>query len=307
MSLKYAVVGTGAIGGFYGGKLAHAGKDVHFLFRSDYEYVKRHGLVIDSVDGDFVLPQINAYNNTEDMPKCDVVLVCLKSTNNHQLKYLLPPILYEKSLVVLIQNGLGLEDDLHKDFPELSIAGGLAFICSNKIGDGHIAHLDYGKLNIGAYSNSDEALVASVISDFVESGIDARQVNLSESRWMKLVWNIPFNGMTVVLNTETNVLMDNPVTESLMRDIMVEVVDAANCVLKNKIADSYVDEMLEMTRQMKPYSPSMKLDFDAGRPLEIKYIYSRPIEEAAKAGCIMPRVSILEKQLKFINAGLIHK
>jgi len=304
MSLKYAVIGTGAIGGYYGGKLARAGKDVHFLFHSDYEYVKRHGLKIDSVNGDFNLSSVNAYNNTIDMPKCDIILVCLKSTNNYLLKDLLAPVLHKETLVILIQNGLGLEEDLQKDFPRLYIAGGLAFICSNKVGEGHIAHLDYGKLNIGSYSCSDPVLIDTVVADFQQAGIEAKNVDLKEARWMKLVWNIPYNGMTVVLNTTTDKLMNNPDTQGLLYEMMLEVIRAANSTgLRHDIDESYADEMIEMTKAMTPYSPSMKLDFDSLRPLEIEYIYSRPVEVAKKSGFEMARVSMLEKQLKFIQSN----
>lgn len=304
MSLKYAVIGTGAIGGYYGGKLARAGKDVHFLFHSDYEYVKRHGLKIDSVNGDFSLSSVNAYNDTNNMPKCDVVLVCLKSTNNHLLKDLLAPVLHKETLVILIQNGLGLEEDLQKDFPRLYIAGGLAFICSNKVGEGHIAHLDYGKLNIGSYSCSDPVLIDTVVADFQQAGIEAKNVDLKEARWMKLVWNIPYNGMTVVLNTTTDKLMNNPDTQGLLSEMMLEVIRAANSTgLSHDIDESYADEMIEMTKVMTPYSPSMKLDFDSLRPLEIEYIYSRPVAEAKKSGFEMTRVSMLEKQLRFIESN----
>ena len=308
MSLKYAIIGTGAIGGYYGGKLAKAGKDIHFLFHSDYEYVKRHGLKVDSVDGDFSLSSVNAYNRTADMPKCDVVLVCLKSTNNHLLKELLPPILHKETLVILIQNGLGLEEDLQKVFPELYIAGGLAFICSNRVGEGHIAHLDYGKLNVGSYSCPNSVLVSTVVSDFQQAGIEAKNVDLREARWMKLVWNIPYNGMTVVLNTTTDRLMNNSDTRRLLYDMMLEVIRAANSTgLRHDIDESYADEMIEMTKIMTPYSPSMKLDFDSHRPLEVEYIYTRPVEEARKAGFEMYRVFMLERQLKFIESQYINK
>lgn len=303
MSLKYAVIGTGAIGGYYGGKLAHSGKEVHFLFHSDYEYVKEHGLQVKSVNGDFHLPSVLAYNDTNDMPQCDVIMVGLKSTNNGLLKKLLPPILHKDSLVILIQNGLGLEEDLQKNFPDLQIAGGLAFICSAKIGKGHISHLDYGKLNIGSYSCSDDRLLKQVVEDFDQANIETRLLDLEQARWMKLVWNIPYNGMTVVLNTTTDKLMNNPSTYNLIYDIMQEVIRGANHVGKDKfsIAESYATEMLEMTEKMTPYAPSMKLDYDHKRPLEIEYIYSRPVMKAKEAGYEMSRISMLEKQLRFIE------
>ncbi len=307
MSLKYAVIGTGAIGGYYGGRLANSGKEVHFLFHSDYEYVKQHGLRVDSVNGDFYLPVVNAYRTTADMPKCDVVLVCLKSTNNYLLKDLLPPLLHKNTVVILIQNGLGLEADLHKDFPDLSIAGGLAFICSSKVGEGHIGHFDEGRLNLGSYSCIDEKMLEQVCRDFIQAGVENQVLQLDKARWMKLVWNIPYNGMTVVMNATTDQLMSSRPMEELLHEMMLEVIHGANSVGNGGfiIPDSYADGILEMTRHMVPYSPSMKLDYDYKRPLEIEYIYSRPVEEARKSGFDMVRVTMLEKQLRFIQSQYI--
>lgn len=304
MALKYAVIGSGAIGGYYGGKLAEAAKDVHFLFRSDYEYVKANGLKVDSINGDFQIKNIKAYNSTLNMPQCDVVLVGLKTTNNHLLKTLLPPLLHKDSLVILIQNGLGLEEDLQKDFPDLHIAGGLAFICSNKVGDGHISHLDYGKLNIGMYGNAQPSSLSQVYKDFSEAGIETEIVELEEARWKKLVWNVPYNGLTVVLDTTTDKLMTHDKTEQLIRDVMLEVIRAANQIGCNRfnIPESFANSMLEMTKRMTPYSPSMKLDYDFRRPLEIEYIYSRPVVMARKCGFEMAKVEMLEQQLRFIQS-----
>lgn len=274
MSLKYAVIGTGAIGGYYGGRLANAGNEVHFLFHSDYEYVKEHGLKVDSINGDFRLKSVNAYNNTSDMPQCDVVLVALKSTNNYLLKDILLPLLHEKTLVILIQNGLGLEEDLQKDFPNLWIAGGLAFICSAKVGKGHITHYDEGYLNIGSYSCLDNFLMEQIYFDLINAGIEAKILNLEHARWMKLVWNIPYNGMTVVLAANTSQLMSSPDIENLLYEMMLEVIRGGNHVGRGKffIPESYADDILKMTRKMVPYSPSMKLDYEFKRPLEISYI-----------------------------------
>lgn len=91
-------------------------------------YVKENGLQIDSCDGSFHI-RANAYQFASDMPQCDVVLVCLKSVNNGKLKVLLPPLLHPNTLVVLIQNGIGVEQDVQRDFPDVQLAAGLAFIC----------------------------------------------------------------------------------------------------------------------------------------------------------------------------------
>ena len=299
--MKYGIIGTGAIGGYYGAKLAQAGKDVHFLLHSDYEYVKEHGLQIDSCDGSFHLSKVNAYSRAEDMPVCDVVLVCLKSVNNHMFPSLLPPVVGEKTLVVLIQNGIGLEADMQEMFPDTWIAAGLAFICSAKTHPGTINHQCYGYINIGNFSCPQQELIDSVISDFREAGVEANEVEYNEARWKKAVWNMPFNGMTVALNTQTDVLLAHPSTLQLIRDQMMEVVLAARaCGVKN-IGESFVDKMIYNTIHMTPYSPSMKLDYDFHRPMEIDYIYTRPIEEAKKAGYKMEKLDMLEKQLRFLQ------
>lgn len=299
--MKYGIIGTGAIGGYYGGRLAQAGKEVHFLFHSDYGCVKQNGLRVDSVKGDFVINPIHTYQSSADMPKCDVILVCLKTTNNHLLTQILPPILHDNTVVILVQNGLGVEEDLQVEFPELKIAGGLAFICSRKLGAGHIEHMDQGKLNIGAYSNISKLTLLDIMADLEDAGVEAEVVDLNTARWEKLVWNIPFNGLSVVLNTSTDKLLENDHTRQLVYDMMQEVILAAsNCgaPLLPKLAD----RMIETTKSMVPYSPSMKLDFENKRELELLYIYTKPVTKAILEGIEMSRVSMLSKQLHYIES-----
>lgn len=302
-AIKYGVIGTGALGGYYGGMLARAGNEVHFLFRSDFEHVSRNGLQIDTVNGDFHLSEINAYQQTRDMPACDVILVCLKTTGNHFLPELIRPLIHRNSIVILLQNGLGMEEELSAQLPGVGIAGGLAFICSNKIGQGHIHHLDFGKLIIGSYNMSDPEMIKKVVHDFQLAGVHSElSSDLMFSRWQKLVWNIPFNGMTVVLNTTTDRLMTNDHTRELSLDLMLEVIHGANACgvpLKEQLAQ----QMIDMTIKMKPYAPSMKLDFDHRRHMEIEYIYSKPIQDARDAGFEMQKVAMLERQLRFIQAN----
>ena len=299
--MKYGVIGTGAIGGFYGGKLAQIGKEVHFLFHRDYDHVKQHGLQVDSCDGSFHLDPVNAYRSTQDMPQCDVVLVGLKSVNNHLLQNLLPPLLKEDTLVVLIQNGIGIEEDVQKMFPKVELAAGLAFICCAKSEPGRVNHQCYGYINIGNYSCKNPSVIDAVVSDFRKAGVDANEVEYFEARWKKAVWNMPFNGMTVALNTQTDLLLQNPHTMQLVKDQMMEVIQAAQaCGVKN-IDDTFADKMIDNTLHMTPYSPSMKLDYEFHRPMEIDYLYTRPIQEARKAGYRMAKLEMLEAELRFLE------
>ena len=299
--MKYAVIGTGGIGGYYGGKLARSGQEVHFLFRSDYDYVKEHGLQVDSCDGSFHLPKINAYDTTENIPDVDVVIVCLKTTTNHKLSKLLPPLLKPDTIVILIQNGIGVEQDVEQMFPGIQLVAGLAFICTAKTEPGHVNHQCYGSINFGNYSCRDERKFNQMVADFTKAGVKAGVVEYHEARWRKAVWNMPFNGMTVVLNTQTDSLLKNPSTRQLIREQMMEVVGAASA-LGVTIDETFVDQMIQTTDEMTPYSPSMKLDYDFHRLMEIDYLYTRPIAEARKVGFRMPKLEMLEAELRFIES-----
>ena len=302
--MTYGIIGMGAIGGYYGGRLAYSGVDVHFLSHSDYQFVKERGLQVDSCDGSFHLERINAYQNPEDMPKCDVVIVGLKTTNNHLLPQLLPPLLHEHTVVVLIQNGIGVEADVQQMFPGTALIAGLAFICSAKTEPGRVNHQCYGSINLGNYSCKDQALFDEVLNTFTRAGVPTASVPYEEARWKKAVWNMPFNGMTVALNTQTDLLLKNSATRQLIRDQMTEVVGAARHLGVAGLDESFIDKMIDMTDHMTPYSPSMKLDFDFHRPMEIHYLYTRPIEIAREAGFHMPKLEMLEAELKSMQTVL---
>ena len=238
------------------------------------------------------------------MPQCDVVIVALKTTNNQLLPTLLTPLLKPDTIVLLIQNGIGVEAEAEKMMPGIQLAAGLAFICSAKVGPGHINHQFYGNINIGNYNCSDTDKYNRLIDDFRKAGIGASDVDYYEARWKKAVWNMPFNGMTVALNTTTNRLLDNSSTRQLIYDQMLEVIGAANALGIKNIDSSFADKMIHNTVKMPPYSPSMKLDFDNNRPMEIEYLYTRPLAEAKAAGFRMLKLEMLEQQLRFIEKEL---
>ena len=305
--MRYGIIGVGAIGGYYGSKLAYSGQEVHFLSHSDYEFVKEHGMQVDSCNGSFHLDQVNVYQNAVDMPKCDVVIVGLKTTNNHLLPELLSPLLHEHTAVVLIQNGIGVEADVQKMFPNVQLIAGLAFICSAKTEPGRVNHQCYGSINLANYSCKDESLFNSILKDFTDANIQAASVPYDEARWKKAVWNMPFNGMTVALNTRTDLLLKNPATRQLIRDLMMEVVGASRALGISGVDEAFVEKMIQMTDEMTPYSPSMKLDFDFHRPMEIYYLYTRPIEIARAAVFRMAKLEMLEAELRFLGSDTLIK
>lgn len=303
---NYAILVTGALGGFYGARLQNAGLDVHFLLHRDYEHVCQYGLVVESIEGDLRLPQVKAYRDVEQMPRCDVVVVALKTTQNHLLRHLLPEVVKDDSIVLVLQNGLGTEAEVAQIVGSKRVMGGLCFVCSNKIGPGHICHLDYGAITLADYAPNYRACgiterMRAIASDFEQAGIS---IDLSESllaaRWRKLVWNIPFNGLSVLLDAMTDELVANSYTRSLIEHLMGEVVAGANAC-GCEISEEIIQNQIHETIKMKPYRTSMKIDYDQRRPLEVEAIFGNPLQAAQQAGVETPQVAILYQQLKFLD------
>jgi 2-dehydropantoate 2-reductase len=303
----YAVIGCGAVGAFYGGGLQRLGREVHFLLHRDYAHVCRHGLRIDSVNGGFTLPKVHAYANVNDMPRCDAVIVALKTTHNDLLPALLPPVVKDGGIVLVLQNGLGIERQVAQVVGGGRVMGGLCFLCSNKLGPGHVNHLDYGRVEFADYTSDDTPAgitprMRTVGGDFKRAG---NPVVLSEdltlARWKKLVWNVPFNGLTVLHNTNTAAIMADPTLRTQAHALMLEVQRAARTWVGRIIEDDFIQMMLDWTDKMKPYLPSMKLDHDAGRPLEVEAIFGAPLRAAQAAGCQVPGLSEIYEKLVTIN------
>lgn len=306
-SPTFAIIGTGALGGFYGGLLAKAGFEVHFLLRSDAEFVRQQGLKIDSTLGNFHLPSVNVHETAESLPPCDVTIVALKTTQNHLLPQLLPAPTREGGMVLVLQNGLHPETDSAAIVGAGRVLGGVCFLCSNKVGPGHIRHLDYGRIVMGQFAPDHQpqpelsSHTIRVAQALQHAGIDAVPTkDLWMARWKKLMWNIPFNGLSVVLDAQSDALVNTPPSESIAVDLMEEIRFAANAYSREIPSDA-VQEMIQHTRAMVPYDSSMRLDFLAGRPLELETIFAQSIRAAANIGRPMHRVEMLYRLLDFLQ------
>jgi 2-dehydropantoate 2-reductase len=303
---RVAVVGTGAVGGYYGARLQQSGVEVHFLLHRDYRQVAADGLYVQSPEGSFRLPQVNAYADARAMPPCELVIVALKTTANHLLPELLPPVLAPGGTVLMLQNGWGGEALAAKATGSGQILGGLCFICATRVAPGKILHLDYGRISLGAW-NRDGAAVGTTeqmcrVADlFRRAGIDVfLEDDLALARWKKLVWNMPFNGMSVLHNARTDELLAHPQTRARCLAIMQEVRQAADACSR-PIFEAFIRKMVADTERMKPYAPSMKVDFDHGRSMELEAIYAAPIREARSRGVEMPESGRLLSELRALE------
>ncbi len=308
--LSFAVIGTGAVGGYYGSLLQRAGKEVHFLLHSDFEHVKRHGLTVASKYGDFSLPHVKAYANPQHMPRCDVTIVALKATANGTLSEILPYVVNEQGVVLLLQNGYGQEELIAEIEGVQTIVAGLCFICTAKTGPGSICHQDYGSVVLSQFTKDNGSSGITETMQQLAAALAAAGVtvdlnpDLLDARWRKLVWNIPFSGLTTLFQVDTAQVVHSLSLQKLATDLMSEVLEGA-LALGRTIPESFIHKMLTNTRKMRPYFPSMKLDFDARREMELEALFKKPLEAAARHGKRLLRTEMLYEELSFLqDSGL---
>lgn len=312
--MKIAVVGCGAVGSFYGARLSGAGQDVHFLLRSDYDVVRRHGVRIRSPEGDFNA-RPRCARTPEEIGECDLVVIALKTTANDQFPRLLPPLAGKSTALLTLQNGLGNEEKLAELFPVEQILGGMCFVCLNRIEPGVIQHLAHGHIVMGEFKRWPEPRTHDIASMFRHAGVNCKVAeNLAQAHWEKLVWNIPFNGLGVagaggcamVAGRKpeggtrasvdpcltTNLLLADADWEVLVRELMLEVIRTGEA-LGYRFSESLAEKNIERTRAMGAYKASTLLDLEAGRPLELEGMFLEPLRQARAAGVAVPRLEAL--------------
>ena len=307
---RIGIIGTGAIGGFYGVMLARAGFDVHFLLRSEYEAVMRDGLQVNSaVHGALTLKPVQAYREAAQMPPCDWLLVGAKTTSNRELAPLIAQVAAPGAKVLLMQNGLGVEDALRPLLPDsLHLLGGLCFICVHRQAPGVVEHEAQGAVNVAYHSGpaADDAQRKAVAEEgaglFRRAGVGSTAMdNLAQARWQKLVWNMPYNGLSVLLNSGTRGLMADAGSRALIEAMMNEVVEGA-AACGHALPEGLAGKMLLATQHMQDYLPSMYHDYQQHRPMELQAIYAEPLESALAHGKDLPRLRMLYQALGFLDA-----
>jgi 2-dehydropantoate 2-reductase len=301
-----AIVGAGAVGGYYGARLAEHGHSVHFLLRSDFDAVRRNGWTVRSRDGDFAIPadSVNAYDDPRKMPRADLVIVTLKSTSNDEFETLIRPLVKEDTTILTLQNGLGNEDRLAELFGAGRVLGGMAFVCINRVAPGVISHTDHGVIRIGEFSAAGPAdRAARIASMFRASKVPCEVLDdLRFGRWQKLVWNIPFNGLGAALDLTTDRLVGTDEGLRLVRELMLEVVAAARGD-GVRLPEALVQQQIDNTTSMGPYKSSMQVDRQQGRPLEVEAILGEPLRRARRAGVDTPLLAALYRAVRVVDQG----
>ena len=300
MISSIAIVGAGAIGSYYGGRLALAGGDVRFLMRGDAAHVRRHGLTLKEKDATRTLRDVTVFERPEAIGPVDLVIVTLKTTANAALSSLLPPLMRAGTAVLTLQNGLGNEEVVASMVGAERLMGGLCYIGVTREAPGEITgYHTPGKMTLGEFQRPASGRVREIAARFEAVGVQTRVVDdLAEARWQKLIWNVPFNGLAIAGGgVSTDRILTNPTLAEQVRPLMDEVATAARH-FGYRVPESFIQAQIDVTPGMGAYRPSSLVDFLAGREVEIEPIWGEPLRRAEAAGLSMPRLAALYADLK---------
>ena len=301
---RIAIVGAGALGCYYGARLAKAGNDVHFLVRSGRAAIVARGIRIKTPTERIHVKKIHAYATTAEIGPCDLVIIALKATANDMLAKLLPPLLGPNTLVLTLQNGLGVEEPVAAAVGAEHVLGAICFIGCMRKAPGVVDCSFPGMMAVGEFGRPTQSRTKEVARLFEKAGVKCTaQDNLEEMRWRKLVWNVPFNGLAIAGGgITTDILIADEGLRALARRLMEEVVEAA-AKFGHVIPRSFLDQQFERTALLGKYSPSSLIDFREGRSIELDEIWGEPVRRAKLVGVPVPRLEMLYSLIKGLLAS----
>ncbi len=292
--MKIAVVGTGALGGWYAAMLAQAGNEVHCIARSDHEVITRRGLVIKRQGQERIVQVASAQPDARAVGPCELVVVTTKSTSNAILPELLRPLVGPATLVLTLQNGMGNVEVISQVLSFDRIVAGLCFVCINRTAPAYIDVTLAGHVRMAAARGAINPAVDTCVRTFVAASIDAAaEVSLEAVLWKKLCWNIPFNGLSIAAGAiTTDLILADPALKARVR-LLMEEVRAASIARGCGFDEAHIQRQFDVTVGMGPYRPSSLIDFVEGRDVEVEGIWGEPLRRGLAAGAEMPAIKQL--------------
>lgn len=296
--MKALVIGTGAVGSFYGALLAKQGIQVSVVARSDYDHVRRRGIHIQSELGDYDFRPAQVLRSAAELAeKPDYVLLCIKVVEGADRVALLKDAVGPDTSIVLICNGIDIEGEIAQAFPNNELISGLAFICVTRTAPGKIWHQAYGRLALGNYPKGLSAKTRALCGLYERAGIRCvASEDIITGRWQKCVWNAPFNPLSVLsggLATSDILATQEPFVRAIMEEICT-IARASG----HPLPDDIVEANIASTYKMPPYKTSMLLDFEAGRPMETEAILGNAVRSGRTLGVAIPHLESIYALMK---------
>lgn len=331
MAVSILIVGAGAVGAFYASRLAQApDAQVSVICRSNYKAVKANGFQVTSPKyGDYTFAPHRVFANPDEARQSkipwDYILVSTKALPDvSDDSTILEGLVGETTAIVLVQNGLGVEEPYSSRFPGTILLSAVTIVSAAQNEPGKITHNRWTRISIGPYlieSNSafdgqeEEEAAAAANERFVQllqaGGVkDAEaysHAKLQLLRWHKIAINAAMNPTSVLSGGTPNSTMAlDPELYIHLKGVMDEVLSTAAKVHGQALPKEFAsaEQILKSTQKNSSGSrPSMTLDWDAGRKMELEVILGAPIRIAREKGLDMPRLQGMYAMLKMAQTN----
>ena len=288
--MKIGIIGTGGVGGYFGGKLAFAGFDVTFISRGEHlEALQANGLSVKSILGDFKVDWIKATDKIQDLSTADLILICVKAWQVKETAQRLKSIVNENTIVIPLQNGVSAIDELKEYLDENNFVGGLCFIISNIESPGIINHFGIEpSIVFGEINNAKTERLNKIKAVFDKSGIKSKiSDDINADLWKKFI-TICVSGLLAVTKSTYGELRALKQTRKMMIDLLKEIYKISQKIGIN-IKSDFVDKTVSLI-DTYPYNSTSSLTRDVweGKPSEIDYQNGAVVRLGHKYGVETP-------------------
>ncbi|MGD9489010.1 MAG: 2-dehydropantoate 2-reductase [Calditrichaceae bacterium] len=271
--MRIAIFGSGGVGGYFGGRLAEAGVDVTFIARGAHlETMKRKGLRVDSIKGDFLVYPVKATDNVSEAGIMDVVISSVKAWQVAESARMLDPMVGPHTFILTLQNGVDAPREYVKIFGEEKVVPGLCHIISSVAGPGRVRHTGTEpRIAFGESDNQKSARTIELRDLFEKSGVHATiPDNIQKALWEKFLFIASLSGMGAVTRAPVGVLRSLPETRKMMESAMHEIYELARASGVDLSTDA-VQRTMAFVDSLPEYgTASMQRDIMAGRPSELE-------------------------------------
>ncbi|MBX2991787.1 MAG: 2-dehydropantoate 2-reductase [Bacteroidetes bacterium] len=313
--MKFAVIGTGGVGGYFGGKLAKNGEDVWFMARGKHlEAMRNNGLLIRSFEGDWIVPPGKMTGSPDDIGLVDVVLFCVKSYDTESAATQIAPLVSESTIIVSLQNGVDNEEKIQRIVPHGVVFGGVSYIYSTITSPGVVTHtvgptkILFGELERQSESTTRKA--SQILDTMKKAEINATQSDdiLSEL-WKKYVFIAAVGGMTALTRLTLGEILAVDASKEMLADAMRET-DTIARAKGIHLPPEYVSKIFEILKHYDNSSrSSLYHDLINNRRLEIEAFSGTIVRYGGELGIETPvhraiYSALLPCHLKHVNSPL---